>query len=139
MCSQISDWLGFFLLLDKGNKTGIKCRVPSPSSISMGLNSFLDLQNQIRGCGDSRESNPKNSCSSFSCGSSMFFQVFSPVLLGIQIKFQAQILRFAQANTEIRRDSGSFPAGSRNSSSNPDQEEFPGWKVEFPFLRQFDT
>lgn len=65
-----------------------------------------------------------------SAASSSFPRCFPQFSWELKIKFQAWILRFAEI-LGVR--------GEKSRNSNPKQEEFPGWKVEFPFLWYFST
>lgn len=72
-----------------------------------------------------------------SCGSSTFFQVFSQRCRELKLNFKPEFFSLLKPTLKIRGNQGPFLAESRNS--NPNQEEFPVWKVAFPFLRQSDT
>lgn len=117
----------FFCLLDKGNKnkTEFKCRVPSCSSISTGLNSLLELQNLMDFPGNLFLKTPGAPPG----GSSSFPKVFSPRLLGVKNQIISSL------NSSVCWNPGS--EGWEKQNSSPKLEEFPGWKVEFPFLRYF--
>lgn len=125
MGSHINDWFacfGFFDCLTKGIKEELSAGFPSPSSISSrGSIHFWTFKIRLGGHGDSRESTPKNSWSSFSWKFSVFVEVqrfsscFPQCSWELKMKFRARILRFAQGKADVWPGAG-IPTQSRRNS-----------------------